>query len=214
MRIPLAPRAICLLFLCSALAVIGFTGCGSIATQPLPSSQARLHPNPPKIYVAPFDTETARWLVGRQGNELQEFKRDFSLQFAHILQERLEKIAPTELRWVDLPDEGWLVTGEFKTVYQGSRFLRSVVGAGAGETTFQTTVYVYDLSQSKTQYILAFNTGVQQAGKGGGAGSGEQPAGLSALGDPLATGINAGAGLKLDSTRTAREIRNILMTYR
>src|SRR5271155_2934181 len=104
------------------------------------------------------------------------------------------KIAPTEQRWVDnLPDHGWLVAGEFVTVFQGSRALRTAVGAGMGETTMQTNVYVYDLDVSKTQYVLAFRTGVPDANSDTGAGSGSAPSGFSAVGDPISTAMGLGS---------------------
>jgi hypothetical protein len=190
------------------------TGCGSIHTAPLPSSTVKLTPNPPHIYIAPFDTSTAKWLVGREGTELVNFKQDFQTNFQHQLETRLQKLAPTEQRWVDnLPDHGWLVAGEFITVYQGSRALRTAVGTGAGETTLQTKVYVYDLDVSKTQYVLAFRTGVQDPHSDTGAGSGSAPAGVTALGEPILTGMGLGSGLKLDTTRTCREIAAILAQY-
>ena len=190
------------------------TGCGAIHTAPMPSSTVKLTPNPPHIYIGPFDTSTGKWLVGREGVELNNFKQDFQTNFQHQLEVRLTKLAPTEQRWVDnLPDHGWLVTGEFITVYQGSRALRTAIGAGTGETTLQTTVYVYDLDVSKTQYILSFRTGVPDAKSDTGAGSGSAPAGLSALGEPVSTAMGLGSGLKLDTTRTCREIAAVLAQY-
>jgi hypothetical protein len=210
------PRSLALLvgMACLALATsFGITGCGSIHTAPLPSSTVRLSPNPPKIYIAPFDIETGKWLVGREGGDLVDFKKQFQTNFAHQLQDRLMKLAPTEPRWVDdLPDHGWLVAGEFVTVYQGSRFLRSAVGVGMGQTTLQTNVYVYDLDVSKTQYVLAFRTGVPDRKYNTGAGSGSAPSGLTAP-EPITTGIGIGSGLKLDTTRTCREIVAILAQY-
>jgi hypothetical protein len=190
------------------------TGCGSIETAPLPSATVRLTPNPPKIYIAPFDTSTAKWMVSREGIELVDFKKSFQTNFLHQLRTRLMKLAPTEARWVDdLPDHGWLVAGQFITVDQGSRALRAAVGVGAGETTLQTNVYVYDLDVSKTQYVLAFRTGVPDAEHDTGAGSGSGPAGITALGDPITTAIGVGSGLKLDTTRTCREIAAVLAQY-
>ena len=141
------PRTAALFASLAPLAVattLFLSGCGSIHTASLPSSTVRLTPNPPHIYVAPFDTSTAKWLVGdRQGVDLVNFKEDFQTNFQRQLETRLNKLAPTEQRWVnDLPDHGWLVAGEFVTVYQGSRALRTVVGMGMGETTLQTNVYV------------------------------------------------------------------------
>lgn len=188
------------------------TGCGSIHTAPLPSSTVKLTPNPPHIYIAPFDTSTGKWLVGREGVELVNFKEDFQTNFQHQLEVRLRKLAPTEQRWVDnLPDHGWLVAGEFITVDQGSRALRTLVGVGAGETTLQTKVYVYDLDVSKTQYVLAFRTGVPDTRENTGAGSGSMPSGVT--GEPILTGVALGSGLKLDTTRTCREIAAILSQY-
>jgi hypothetical protein len=202
-----------LVFMAAAAAFL-LTGCGSIQTAPLPSSTVKLTPNPPHIYIAPFDTSTGKWLVGRDGVELVNFKEDFQTNFQHQLETRLTKLAPTEQRWInDLPDHGWLVAGEFVTVYQGSRALRTAVGWGMGQTTLQTTVYVYDLDVSKTQYVLSFRTGVPDANDNTGAGSGSAPAGLGALGDPVSTGIGLGSGLKLDTTRTCREIAAVLAQY-
>jgi hypothetical protein len=193
------------------------TGCGvdggSIHTAPLPSSTATLTPNPPHIYIAPFNTTDGKWLVGRDGYELVNFKDQFQTNFQHQLEARLTKIAPTEQRWVDnLPDHGWLVAGEFVTVYQGSRALRTLVGAGLGETTLQTNVYVYDLDISKTQYVLAFRTGVPDAHNDTGAGSGSLPSGIAAP-EPILTSMGLGSGLKLDTTRTCREIAEVLAPY-
>ena len=190
------------------------SGCGAIHTAPLPSSTVKLTPNPPHIYIAPFDTTTGKWLVGRDGVELVNFKEDFQTNFQHQLETRLQKLAPTEQRWVnDLPDHGWLVAGEFITVFQGSRALRTAVGLGFGETTMQTNVYVYDLDVSKTQYVLAFRTGVPDPKQDTGAGSGSAPAGFSTVGDPVSTAMGLGSGLKLDTTRTCREIAAILQQY-
>jgi len=190
------------------------TGCGSIHTGPLPSSTVKLTSNPPHIYIAPFDTTTAKWLVGREGTDLVDFKKKFQGNFVHQLEERLNKLAPAEPRWVDdLPDHGWLVGGEFVTVYQGSRALRATLGGGMGQTTLQTNVYVYDLDRSKTQYVLAFRTGVPDREHDTGSGSGSAPAGLSALGEPFSTAVAIGSGLKLDTTRTCREIAAILSQY-
>jgi hypothetical protein len=193
------------------------TGCGmdggSIHSAPLPSAMVKLTPNPPTIYIAPFDINGGKWLVGREGAELVNFKQDFQTNFQHQLENRLMKLAPTEQRWVDnLPDHGWLVAGEFVTVFQGSRAERTLVGGGLGETTLQTNVYVYDLDVSKTQYVFAFRTGVPDDTKNTGAGSGSLPSGLAAP-EPILTGMGLGSGLKLDTTRTCREIVKVLAPY-
>ena len=193
------------------------TGCGmdggSIHTAPLPGAMVKLTPNPPTIYIAPFDINGGKWLVGREGAELVNFKQDFQTNFQHQLETRLMKLAPTEQRWVDnLPDHGWLVAGEFITVFQGSRAERTLVGGGLGETTMQTNVYVYDLDVSKTQYVFAFRTGVPDDATNTGAGSGSLPSGFAAP-EPILTSMGLGSGLKLDTTRTCREIVKVLAPY-
>lgn len=127
-------------------------------------SDVKLTPGPRKIIVDYFLTETASWLVNKNGAELEKFKLDFQQGFTEVLTERLQKIAPTELFWgaqgvEALPDQGWLVRGEFLKVYSGSRWLRAFVGFGAGQSKLQARIYVYDLSISKTEYVLAFDTG-------------------------------------------------------
>ena len=106
------------------------------------------------------------------------------------------------------------MAGQFITVDQGSRFLRASLGDGFGRTTLQTQVYVYDLSVSKTQYLLSFRTGVPDPTTGNGAGSGNRLGGLTAAGEPVSTAFNIGAGLKQDSTRTANAIADILAEYK
>jgi hypothetical protein len=197
----------------TSLFLSGCGSSGSIHTAPLPSASVKLTPNPPHIYIAPFDTGTGKWLVGREGTDLYNFKAEFQTNFVHQLEERLNKLAPSEPRWInDLPDHGWLVGGQFVTVYQGSRALRTIVGLGLGETTLQTNVYVYDLDVSKTEYVLAFRTGVPDATEDTGAGSGSTPAGLS-FPEPVTTAAALGSGLKLDTTRTCREIAAVLQQY-
>jgi hypothetical protein len=208
------PRA---LVACLAVLALPFclTGCSSINTAPMPSASVRLTPNPVHIYVAPFNTDTSKWLVAREGVDLEDFKQNFQTQFMHSLVDRLNKLAPTEQRWVDeLPDHGWMVAGEFVTVDQGSRFLRTAVGAGMGHTTMQTQVYVYDLSISKTQYVLSFRTGVPNAETGNGAGSGTGLSGLTSAGEPVSTAFGLGSGLKEDTTRTANSIADVLAQYK
>jgi hypothetical protein len=190
------------------------TGCGSIDTATAPSSSTKLTPNPDHIYVAPFDTSTGKWVTAREGIDSVVFKEDFQTQFTHILVDRLSKLAPTEQRWLDeLPDHGWMVAGEFVTVDQGSRFLRTSLGDGFGQTTLQTQVYVYDLSVSKTQYLLSFRTGVPNPKTGNGSGSGNGLSGLTTA-EPVSTAFGMGSGLKQDTARTANAIANILAQYK
>lgn len=203
---------------CVAVLAFAFvlTACqGTIDTAPAPGSSTRLTPNPDHIYIAPFDTSTGKWIIAREGVDQMNFKEDFQTQWTHILTDRLMKLAPTEPRWMDeLPDHGWLVAGQFITVDQGSRFLRASLGDGMGRTTLQMQVYVYDLSVSKTQYLLSFRTGVPNPQTGNGAGSGNGLSGLTSGVEPVSTAFGIGSGLKEDSTRTADAIANVLAQYK
>jgi hypothetical protein len=192
----------------AAACVVALAGCaddGNVHVTPLPSMSSQLSPHPDHIYLAPFDLSTARIEAGREGTDLVDFKEQFQQDFLHKLEKELNKMAPTEPRWVDdLPDHGWLVAGEFVTIDQGSRALRAGVGLGEGKTTLQTRVYVYDLNVSKTQYVLSFLTG---------GGSGRMPSGVSLPGEPISTSIAIGSGLKLDTTHTVEQIADVLKKY-
>lgn len=205
----------------SAVGLLFITGCSTIHTVPLPSSNVNLTPNPPIILVSPFRTDHTQWFTGddrlKDGFEADNFKPAFQTEFTHELTKRLMKLAPTEERWQDdLPDHGWLVTGDFVTVSQGSRALRMLVGAGNGATTLACNVYIYDLDRSKTQYVLGFRTGFPDI-DGEGAGSNHAVSGISALPvpglTPTMSAFALGEGLKLDSVNTCRAIRDQLAQY-
>ncbi len=151
--------------------------------------------------------------MGREGVDLMNFKQDFQSNFQIQLENRPDEDRADGAALGRQPaNHGWLVAGEFTTVFQGSRAERTLVGLGLGETTLQTTVYVYDLDISKTQYVYSFRTGVQDTDSNTGAGSGSLPSGVAAP-EPILTGMGLGSGLKLDTTRTCREIVNVLAPY-
>src|SRR6202044_982250 len=95
-----------------------------------------------------------------------------------------------------------LVRGEFTTVDQGSRLLRSAIGFGAGGTKVGTRGLVYDLAQIPGTPFLGFSPT--------GASAAEPGAILAFTTDPLEIAIGgvsgAAHGLSEDTKRTAREI--------
>jgi hypothetical protein len=106
-----------------------------------------------------------------------------------------------------------LIRGEFTKVNQGSRFLRSAIGFGAGGTKMETKIYVYDLTQNTGIPILTFTTT---------GGSGAEPGAITAIApDPVTIGLGVIAGgaaglfhgVSEDSKRTAREITAQLSDY-
>jgi hypothetical protein len=110
-------------------------------------------------------------------------------------------VAGTKSDW-SRHQNAWLVTGQFTTVNQGSRFLRGAIGFGAGGTKLETRVQVYDLAQNTGVPFLTFSTT---------GGSGAEPGAILAFStDPLAIAIGGVSGvahgLSEDTARTAREI--------
>jgi len=77
-----------------------------------------------------------------------------------------------------------------------------------GRDHLQTTVYVYDLDVSKTQYSLPSAPGCPIPNSIR-AGSGSAPAGLSAVGEPFPP-HRSRLGLKLDTTGRAAKLRRFL----
>jgi hypothetical protein len=65
-----------------------------------------------------------------------------------------------------LPDNGWLVRGQFLEVDEGNRLQRAVIGFGAGASDMQIEVKVYDLSSHPNTPFLIF---------GDETGSGKKP---------------------------------------
>jgi hypothetical protein len=219
---------ISLLTLSSLMGVwLALSACSTIDSKPqYAAGTARLGAKPDHIYITPFDTETAAWSAGLNmnnfpgnenngfsgsslnGTELVEFKRKFQENFDLLLKKRLQNIAPVDTIWNEMPTSGWLIRGEFVRVDQGSRFLRTAVGIGAGRTVLRTRVYVYDLSVSQDKYLLAFETGVPKA-----EGSGKGPAGITSLMEPITTISSMSSGLSWDAGQTAVAIEEYLSQY-
>jgi hypothetical protein len=161
---------------------------------------------PEMIYVLDFSTAHSDFQVDRMGRELAEFKKNLQLMLktamAADLTDRLVPAVPGTKSDGSRHKNAWLVLGEFTTVQQGSRLLRSAIGFGAGGTRVETRVQVYDLAQNSGVPFLTFSTT---------GGSGSEPGAILALTtDPLELAIGgvsgAAHGLSEDTKRTAREI--------
>ncbi len=159
---------------------------------------------PDLIYVMDFSTAHSDFKVDRTGKELSDFKKNLQLMLKTAMVEDLtDRLTPAlvgkKSDWSSHRN-AWIVCGEFTTVEQGSRLLRSAVGFGAGATKLETRVQVYDLRQDTGVPFLTFSTT---------GGSGAEPGAILALStDPLSLAIGAvsGAahGLSEDTKRTAR----------
>jgi len=168
---------------------------------------------PEAIYVVDFSTDGSDFKVDRTGKELADFKKNLQqkLKVAMVadLSDKLVISMPARKADWSLKKRAWIVRGEFKTVYQGSRLLRGAIGFGAGGTKVETHVEVYDLASDSATPFLTFSTT---------GGSGSEPGAILALTtDPvqLAIGGVTGVahGLSEDTARTAREITAELSNY-
>ncbi|MCC6353113.1 MAG: DUF4410 domain-containing protein [Verrucomicrobiae bacterium] len=191
---------------------LGLAGCASVSVRDPEAGRFRPTAKPPMIYVAPFDSRGASFNVDREGEELAAFRQATAQMLQEKLVERLPEVAPTVAAPARLPGAGWLVTGRFVRVNQGSRALRATIGFGLGATKMETQVEVYDLAISRKEPFLRFGTT---------GGSNAEPGAIGSAGTTLVSGVgalssalgNAAHGISEDAWRTAREIRNHLVEY-
>jgi len=186
------------------------SSCASISVQP---GTARVTETKPElIYVADFDTTNADFRVDREGAELADFKQNLqAMMQTGLVTEITDKLGPAVADHKS--DHGrharsWVIRGEFKTVVQGSRLLRSAIGFGAGGTKLETQVEVYELSDLNTPIMTFSTTG----------GSNAEPGAIASLTtDPLYLAIGGvggiAHGLSEDTARTSREITAELSDY-
>jgi Domain of unknown function (DUF4410) len=163
---------------------------------------------PQTIFIETFEFEDDMVRVGRQGEELEQFKRTMQQEMTSNLLERIGKyIAPAQA--VSSAGEApqgraWLISGRFTRVNQGSRFLRGALGFGSGGTKMDVTATVSDLSgRAPKRFLMIQTTGGSNAMPGAIIGVFSWPASF--------TGANGlVAGLSSDCRRTSRQITNAL----
>jgi hypothetical protein len=194
----IAKASACLLL---ALALVS---CASISVED--GTESATQKMPEMVYVLDFRAPDSAFQVDRTGQELADFKKNLQLMLktamATDLTNRLVPAASATKADCNCNRNVWLVRGEFTTVDQGSRLLRSAIGFGAGGTKVETRVQVYDLAQNPGTPFLTFSTT---------GGSGSEPGAILAFTtDPLEIAIGgvsgAAHGLSEDTKRTAREI--------
>jgi hypothetical protein len=193
------------------LLTLALVSCASVSVED--GTEHATQKMPEIIYVADFSTAHGDFQVDRTGRELAEFKKNLQLMLktamATDLTDRLVPAAAVGRSKQSGLKNAWLVRGEFTTVMQGSRLLRSAIGFGAGGTMMETRVQVYDLAQNPGMPFLTFSTT---------GGSGSEPGAILALtDDPLQIAIGgvtgAAHGLSEDTKRTAREITAEFSNY-
>ena len=166
---------------------------------------------PQSIFVQTFEFEDDMVRVGRQGEELEQFKRTMQQEMTSNLLERIRKyIAPAQAvsSEAEAPrGKSWLISGRFTRVNQGSRFLRGALGFGSGGTKMDVTATVSDLSGKAPKRFLMIQTSggrTQCQGR-----SSECSRGRRALQERT----DLIAGLSSDCRRTSREITSALAQY-
>ena len=134
------------------------TGCSSVSVQPK-NSQASAGPAPQRIVVADFGY-AGPVRADREGAALRTFERDLTVKMRGFLAKDLRRFGlPVEEAprgKMALGKPGWLVSGEFTRINQGSRALRIVVGLGAGGTKMETRMRVTEIGSGRA--IVSFRT--------------------------------------------------------
>jgi Domain of unknown function (DUF4410) len=192
--------------LCGALC-----SCASVSvreTIPLTEAPSRA---PQTILLQPFEFEDDMVRVGRQGEELEDFKRRLQQEMTSNLFEQVSRyIAPAQaVSAGTAPPQGnsWLITGRFTRLNQGSRALRTTVGFGSGGTKMDVTATVSDLSGgAPKRFLMIQTTGGTNAMPGAVMGVIVWPLTISGAPGLL-------SGLSGDCRRTSREITSALAAY-
>ncbi len=168
-----------------SLSLLLVAGCQSASTTNSTASksaaaQATLVANPRPVVVRDFLFEVSQLhkdqglIAGREGPVKrivgglrgEETPAQKAARYAALLSESIVKElsvlkipAQRELTGAALPENAFVVGGEFLEVDEGNRLKRAIVGFGAGATEVLAQVAVYDLTQSREHPILVFGTG-------------------------------------------------------
>ena len=127
---------------------------------------------PKAIYIRPFCIDTAVF-TGDQTNsdgEMPIRKALTPVEFAGVLKEQLEKMAPARiLKDNETPRTGWLVEGEFTLVDGGSIIGRSIFFGhfGVGQSHLALHVRVTDVDRGIVVYEFDMAGGSNLQGRGG-----------------------------------------------
>ena len=127
---------------------------------------------PKAIYIRPFCIDTAVF-TGDQTNsdgEMPIRKALTPVEFAGVLKEQLEKMAPARiLKDYETPRTGWLVEGEFAMVDGGSIIGRSIFFGhfGVGQSHLALHVRVTDVDRGVVVYEFDMAGGSNLQGRDG-----------------------------------------------
>lgn len=182
-------------------------------TSPKPPTSA-----PKEILILPFGLNEDGLRVDRKGKDFETFQNELQARFNSQLIKKLgTHVAPAKMISPDeaLPQGNyWLLTGRFARINQGSRFLRSTLGLGAGGTKMETIVVVQNLSGPVPNKFLAFETtGGSNITQGIGGIVTLPVSGPMALTSLFNAVDGIRSGVSFDTMRTAHEIAATLSDY-
>ncbi len=123
--------------------------------------------NPKSIYVRPFDVTYTEFKGRHRGGPGERpIRRSLAgREFAEILKEEVEKIAPAMvIESNEIPRTGWIIEGELDIVHAGSPTLRAVSGPfGFGESRVQIHVRVIDVAARGSLAVVSKDKGDAEA---------------------------------------------------
>jgi len=128
-------------------AAITLSGCAG--TRVVRTDVATGAANPKFIYIRPFTVTSQTFKGDHKGKARREiFSSQAPIQFAEVLKEELEKLAPAMVIYEnEMPETGWIVEGNLDSVHAGSPYLRGIFGMfGGGRSELKVHVRVLDVN--------------------------------------------------------------------
>ncbi len=197
-------------FLATGFVASLFCSCASVSVSNVgQTASAKPAQKPPHFYVAPFSTVGAqikehpmRKQPGSLGPEAQELLSKF------LVAELNKSVGPASaVSDKAMPgSSGWLITGQFTRLNEGSRILRMAIGLGAGGTKMETKVAVRNLTGNGAPFLNFATSG----GSGAQPGAATNPIPFSSAPTALMASKN---GITDDADRTARMIVATVADY-
>lgn len=196
------------IYLLAALVVVG---CAGATVTPQSQSAPLTNAPPTQIVVYPFavnpsDVTLNQSIVQRAYRSMSG--EDQSAQQSQVAHDAAQNVcvevvsaltakgynAVCQQRGVPVSGSNTLVVdGEFTDISEGNRLRRLVIGLGAGASTLDTSVEVYQRSDGASHQVLQFTTHADSGKMPGAAIMG--PAGAAASGSAVAAvGVNVAAG--------------------
>lgn len=192
---------------------VALAGCASASVAPQTSNVAPVSNNRPStVYVYPFavnadEVTLNQSIFQRAYRDVSSENQDQSqLQIAQqtaqtlagALVQNLQGLgfmASQVARGTQVSGENVLIVdGEFTDINEGNRLRRMVIGLGAGQSTLDTQVHVYQMAGGVTQQIMDFTTHADSGEMPGAAIMGAPGAAAGGAAAIASLGVNVAAG--------------------